>query len=328
MLHALDLVFRHLRVARTRGASQQPFRYQLRTISLRYSAAANAAVTHKAFGISTPRSYSRDTRLDVRGMPPKPAPTDLPMQTFVDASAFATFLDENHITSPGIYLKLAKKSAGIPSITPAEAVETALCYGWIDGRANGIDEKWWTVRYTPRRKKSIWSQKNVDTVGRLVEEGKMKEAGMKCVEEAKEDGRWERAYAGPASIEVPEDFRTALNADRQAKTFFETLNRSERYAVLWRVETASPKTRAARITTIVEMLSNGTAPGAEDQKKWKPQAKTAVKVKVERNGVEKMMAKTKVSGLKSAKAAGRAQNVQVDEKMPEKSRRAGLRSRT
>ena len=261
-------------------------------------------------------------------MPPKTASTDLPTQTFVDASAFATFLDENHITAPGIYLKLAKKSAGIPSITAAEAVETALCYGWIDGRANGIDDKWWKVRYTPRRKNSLWSKKNVDTVGRLIKEGKMKEAGMKCVEEAKEDGRWERAYAGPASMEVPEDFRTALGADRQTKTFFETLNKSERYAVLWRVETASPKTRAARITTIVEMLSNGIVPGAEEPKKRKHQAKTAVKVKVERDGVKKTMAKTKVSGLKSAKMEGRAQNVQVDAKMPGNSRRAGLRSRT
>ena len=328
MLLALALILRHLPVARTCRAFQQPLRNHRRTISFRYSAAANTAVTHKALGISTPLSYSQNTRLDVITMPPKAAPTDLPTQTFPNASDFASFLLDNHTTSPGIYLKLAKKGSGIPSITSAEAVETALCYGWIDGRANSIDEQWWTVRYTPRRKKSIWSKKNVDTVGRLIAGGKMKDAGLKCVEEAKDDGRWARAYSGPASIEVPEDFRRALDMAPEAKSFFGTLNRSERYAVLWRIETASPKTRVGRIGTIVEVLSNGTVPGAEEQKKWKPKAKAAVRVKVERSGVEKMIA-NKVSVVKPAKSARKTQGLRVAvEKNSQEPRRAGLRSRT
>jgi uncharacterized protein YdeI (YjbR/CyaY-like superfamily) len=194
-------------------------------------------------------------------MPPKPPPTDLPTHTFPTAHALETFLEQNHTTSPGIYLKLAKKASGIPSITAAEAVETALCFGWIDGRANALDDNYWLVRYTPRRAKSIWSQKNVATVARLVESGRMRAAGLAAVEAAKEDGRWERAYAGPKSMGVPDDFGNKLAREPGARTFFEGLKRSERYAVLWRVETAQPGVRERRIEALVEMLKEGRVPG-------------------------------------------------------------------
>lgn len=194
-------------------------------------------------------------------MPPKPPPTDLPTYSFSTPKDLETFLEKSHTTIPGFYLKLAKKASGIPSVTAPEAVETALCFGWIDGRANTLDEKWWLVRYTPRRAKSIWSQKNVATVARLVSAGRMRPAGIAAVDAAKADGRWERAYAGPASMSVPEDFREALERVDGAGKAFEGLKRSERYAVLWRVETASPAVRGRRIEALVKMLAEGKVPG-------------------------------------------------------------------
>jgi uncharacterized protein YdeI (YjbR/CyaY-like superfamily) len=193
--------------------------------------------------------------------PSKPPPSDLPTHTFSTSKALETFLDQHHTTLPGFYLKLAKKSSGIPSITAPEAVETALCFGWIDGRANTLDANWWLVRYTPRRAKSIWSQKNVNTVTRLISAGRMRPAGLAAVDAAKADGRWERAYAGPAGMVVAEDFRERLEGDERARVVFEGLNRSERYRVLWRVETASVKARGNRIEGLVRMLADGKIPG-------------------------------------------------------------------
>ena len=184
----------------------------------------------------------------------KSPPTDLPVHSFSSTNELEAFLEREHTTLEGFYLKFAKKASGIPSVTTAEAVETALCFGWIDGRANALDKDWWLVRYTPRRAKSIWSQKNVKTVGKLVDTNRMRPAGLAAVEAAKADGRWERAYAGPATITVPDDFAIALNMEPAAASFFETLNKSDRYAVLWRVQTASPKARENRIKTLVQTL--------------------------------------------------------------------------
>lgn len=197
----------------------------------------------------------------------KPLPDDgLPILPFASAAEFENYLKENH-TSAGLHLKFAKKASGISSITVAEAVETALCYGWIDGRANSLDDRYWLVRYTPRRAKSIWSQKNVETVTRLIEQGKMHEAGLQAVEAAKQDGRWDRAYAGPATVQVPDDLAQELRRTPAAKAFFETLNKSQRYSVLWRIETASPQTRSKRIEALVQMLAAGNLPGASDRVK-------------------------------------------------------------
>jgi uncharacterized protein YdeI (YjbR/CyaY-like superfamily) len=195
-------------------------------------------------------------------MPLKQLPSDFPIHTFSSAEDFEAFLDREHITAPGCYIKLAKKASGIPSITAPEAVEVCLCFGWIDGGGGGsIDEKWWLTRYTPRRTKSMWSKKNTETVERLIQEGKMRPAGMAAVEAAKADGRWERAYDGPATITVPDDLAGALKATPTASAFFDSLNKSHRYAVLHRVQTASLKSRANRIEALVEMLAVGKVPG-------------------------------------------------------------------
>lgn len=193
--------------------------------------------------------------------------TDLPIHAFPSAADLEAFLEAEHATCPGFHLKFAKKASGIPSVTAAEAVEAALCFGWIDGRANSLDDKFWLVRYTPRRAKSIWSQKNVNTVARLAEEGRMRAAGTTAVEAAKADGRWDRAYAGPATIGVPEDFQIVLDAEPTAKAYFETLNKSERYSVLWKVETASPKARQGRIEALIQMLAVGRLPGSKSEQK-------------------------------------------------------------
>lgn len=140
-------------------------------------------------------------------------------------------------------------------------MEVALCFGWIDGRANGVDAEWWLVRYTPRRAKSIWSQKNIAIIGRLVEAGRMRPPGLAAVEAAKTDGRWERAYAGPTTITVPDDFATILAENDDAAAFFAGLNKSDRYLVLWRVETASVKARTLRIKAMIGLLAVGKFPG-------------------------------------------------------------------
>ncbi|MEU2350153.1 YdeI/OmpD-associated family protein [Modestobacter sp. NPDC049651] len=191
-----------------------------------------------------------------------PGDDDLPVLSFPSAAAFEAWLEAEHERAAGLFLKIAKKSAGVPSVTAAEAVEVALCFGWIDGRANRVDDDWFTVRYTPRRARSVWSQKNVGTVGRLVAEGRMRPAGQAAVEAAQADGRWERAYAGPATITVPDDLAAALAAEPAAADFFAGLGKGDRYAVLWRVETASnPQTRAKRIAALVQMLAEGRPPG-------------------------------------------------------------------
>jgi uncharacterized protein YdeI (YjbR/CyaY-like superfamily) len=243
-------------------------------------------------------------------MPPKPIPTDFPTQTFPSAADFKSFLEREHTTAPGLHVKLAKKSCKIPSISAAEAVEVALCYGWIDGRANSIDDTWWTVRYTPRRTKSIWSQKNVGTVARLIEEGRMRPAGLAAVEAAKADGRWKRAYAGPATITEPEDFKAKLAEAPAADAFWKSLNKSERYSALWRIETASVKARVKRVEAIVQMLGVGQKPG-------------------DRPSTTKVKTKSTQSG-KVGKAVSKAKITTSDTPNDQEtlSRRAGLRRRT
>lgn len=188
---------------------------------------------------------------------------DLPTHAFPSAASFEAFLECEHTTAPGIYLKFAKKASDIPSITGAEAVEVALCFGWIDGRANSIDENWWTVRYTPRRAKSIWSQKNVGIVSKLIEEGRMRPAGLAAVEAAKSDGRWERAYAGPATMTIPDDFTVALDTTPTAKAYFDSLKKSERYTVLWNLAIASEKNRELKIDALISSLAIGKLPGSK-----------------------------------------------------------------
>jgi uncharacterized protein YdeI (YjbR/CyaY-like superfamily) len=185
-------------------------------------------------------------------------PEGFEVRPFAAPADFEAWLEAEHDRAPGVYVKLAKKAAGIPSMTAAEAVEVALCFGWIDGRGNRVDDDWFTVRYTPRRARSVWSQKNVETVARLVAEGRMRPAGLAAVRAAQADGRWDRAYAGAATITVPDDLAAALAASPAAAAAFAGLDGTNRYAVLWRVHTAAtPQTRAKRIAACVQMLAEG-----------------------------------------------------------------------
>jgi uncharacterized protein YdeI (YjbR/CyaY-like superfamily) len=184
-------------------------------------------------------------------------PTDLPVLAFSDQAALEAWLEAEHETSPGLYVKLAKKGSGVPSINWEQMVEVLLCFGWIDGRANRLDDRFYLQRITPRRPRSVWSQKNVTTVERLIAEGRMRPAGLSVVEAAKADGRWERAYAGPATITMPDDLAAALDAEPAARTAYDALDGQHRYAVLWRVNTAgTPATRAKRIAAAVQMLAD------------------------------------------------------------------------
>ena len=185
-------------------------------------------------------------------------PTDLPVLAFPDQAGLESWLEAEHETAQGLYVKIAKKGAGVPSINWEQMVEVLLCFGWIDGRANRLDDHFYLQRVTPRRPKSVWSQKNVATVERLIAEGRMRPAGLAAVEAAKADGRWERAYAGPATITMPDDLAAALDAEPAARTAYDALDGQNRYAVLHRVHTAAtPATRAKRIAAAVDMLREG-----------------------------------------------------------------------
>ncbi len=173
---------------------------------------------------------------------------------FKNAKAFETWLKKHHATSDGLWLKIAKRGASEPSVTYAEAVEVALCWGWIDGQKKGLDDQHFLQRFTPRRARST----NVDKVAALIEAGRMQAPGHAQIEAAKADGRWARAYDGARTAEVPADLLAALDAEPKAKAFFATINASNRYAVLWRIQTAvKPETRARRIAQLVEMLARG-----------------------------------------------------------------------
>lgn len=183
---------------------------------------------------------------------------DYPVLPFTDKQAWAKWLDEEHDRAAGIWLKFAKKNSGIPSLTYEDAVEVALCYGWIDGQMKGFDAKYWLQKFTPRRAKSIWSKINTERAERLIARGEMRPAGLREVEAAKQDGRWQAAYASQKNMTVPQDFQSALNKNKKARAFFETLTGANRYAILFRIETAKKaETRARRIEKFVEMLERG-----------------------------------------------------------------------
>jgi len=181
---------------------------------------------------------------------------DLPVLAFASSDSWETWLAEQHKSSPGVRLKLAKKGSGIESITYAEALDVALCYGWIDGQANRFDDTYYLQKFTPRRPRSKWSKINRDKVAALVEQGRMQPAGFLEVERAKADGRWDAAYDSPRTATVPADLQEALEANAAALEFFATLNSTNRYAILHRVHDAKrPETRARRIATFVDMLA-------------------------------------------------------------------------
>jgi uncharacterized protein YdeI (YjbR/CyaY-like superfamily) len=183
---------------------------------------------------------------------------DLPIVAFKSQQAWDDWLASQRADSKGLWLKLAKKSSGIVSVSKPEAIDTALCHGWIDGQIDSLDDKYWLVRFTPRRPASKWSERNRTRVLQLVELGRMRPAGMKEIERARKDGRWEAAYAPQSTAQVPDDLRAALANNKKAGKFFETLNRINRYAILYRVHNArKPETRIARIEKFVAMLAAG-----------------------------------------------------------------------
>lgn len=182
------------------------------------------------------------------------AADDLPQLPFASAAEWEAWLEANH-GSEGVRVKIAKKGSGIDSVRYPEVLETALCFGWIDGRRESLDETWFLQRFTPRRRRSKWSRINRDTVERLTAEGRMRPAGLAEVERAKADGRWAAAYEGQRSTTVPDDLRRELDARPAAREFFETLTSQNRYAILYRLQDAKrPETRARRLAKFVEML--------------------------------------------------------------------------
>jgi uncharacterized protein YdeI (YjbR/CyaY-like superfamily) len=177
---------------------------------------------------------------------------------FDSAQAFEAWLKQHHATCDGLWLMIAKRGAVEPSVTYAEAVETALCWGWIDGQKKGLDEQHFLQRFTPRRARSVWSKINVDKVAALVAAGRMQAPGHAQIQAAQADGRWARAYDGARTSTVPDDLLAALDAQPSAQAFFATIDAANRYAVLWRIQTAAKaETRARRIAQLVEMLARG-----------------------------------------------------------------------
>jgi uncharacterized protein YdeI (YjbR/CyaY-like superfamily) len=187
-----------------------------------------------------------------------PGTKEMKVLTFKTSNAFEKWLAKNHNKVTVIWLRFLKKDSGKASITYKEAVDEALCYGWIDGQANKYDDESWIQKFTPRTAKSIWSKKNTENIERLTALGKMKSAGLEEVERAKADGRWAKAYDSPKEMQLPDEFIKELSKNKKAKAFYETLNKTNKYAIGWCLQTAKkPGTKEKRIKTIIEMLSKG-----------------------------------------------------------------------
>lgn len=181
-----------------------------------------------------------------------------PRLTFLDRNEWENWLAQNGDTSAGIWLRLAKKGAGQLTLTYEQALESALCHGWIDGQKQAESEAYWLQRFTRRSAKSIWSKLNKERAEALIAAGRMRPSGMREIEKAKEDGRWDAAYTSASNSAVPSDLQAALDADPRASAFFATLNGRNRYAILFRIQNAKkPETRARKIEEFVGMLSRG-----------------------------------------------------------------------
>jgi len=186
---------------------------------------------------------------------------DLPIKVFASQETWERWLDRNHAKAEGVWLKFAKKASRKRTVTYPDALDVALCYGWIDGQTRGLDEDYHLQRFTPRRARSKWSKINREKVTRLIEQGRMRPAGLAEIERAKVDGRWDAAYDSPSKIQPTPELLAALDANPKAKALFEQLDSQNRYAILYRVQDAKrPETRARRVETFVEMLSRGETP--------------------------------------------------------------------
>ena len=183
---------------------------------------------------------------------------ELPVLLFTSQLDWKNWLEDNHTQALGVWLKHAKKSSGKTSVSYAEALEEALCYGWIDSQKQAYDNDYFLQKYTPRGPKSVWSKINVAKVEALAKMGKMQPAGLAAIDLAKHDGRWEAAYDSPSSNEIPNDFLAELDKYPKAKQFFETLNKANVYGFCWRIQTAKKsETRKARIDKFIDMLNRG-----------------------------------------------------------------------
>jgi uncharacterized protein YdeI (YjbR/CyaY-like superfamily) len=186
------------------------------------------------------------------------AKQDLIFHSFESGEAWETWLEASHSNTPGIWMRFFKKDSGVLSVTYLEALHVALCFGWIDGQVKKHDEQSWLQKFTPRRPKSIWSKRNREFVANLTEAGKMRPAGLKEVEAAKADGRWDQAYDSPSNMKMPDYFLAELAKHSDAHKFFATLNKANLYAIAWRLQTAKKaETRAKRMASILEMLAEG-----------------------------------------------------------------------
>lgn len=182
----------------------------------------------------------------------------VPIMEFQTAETFETWLKKNHDTSKGLWLKIFKKDSGKKTITYAESLDVALCYGWIDGQKKAHDQHAWLQKFCPRGAKSIWSKINTGHVERLINEGRMRPAGLKAVEKAKADGRWEKAYDSPRNLTIPDDFLKELSKNKKAEAFFKSLNKTSLFSIGFRLQTAKKQeTRDKRMRDIIEMLAKG-----------------------------------------------------------------------
>jgi uncharacterized protein YdeI (YjbR/CyaY-like superfamily) len=185
-------------------------------------------------------------------------PEDNQTRAFASSKAWETWLARNHAKSPGIWLQIYKKGSGQRSVTYAEALDAALCYGWIDSQKRPKDEASWLQRFSPRRPRGVWSRINTRHAERLIAAGRMKPAGLAEVEAARRDGRWQRAYESASTASVPTDFLRALAKNKKAQSFFDGLSRANVYAIAYRLQTArKPETREKRMRTILAMLARG-----------------------------------------------------------------------
>jgi uncharacterized protein YdeI (YjbR/CyaY-like superfamily) len=184
-----------------------------------------------------------------------PFKLDLPLKPFKTPAAWEKWLASNHGKSAGIWMQIAKKDSGIASVTYQEALDVALCYGWIDGQKRPYDARTWLQRFTPRGPRSVWSKINTGKAQALIDAGRVQPAGLAAIEAAKASGRWESAYQSWSNLDVPRDLQAALDAKPNAKAFFETLRGGNRYGIIYRVQTAKkPETRARRISEFIAML--------------------------------------------------------------------------
>lgn len=184
--------------------------------------------------------------------------SELSVVPFANQKKWTDWLAKQHDKSAGVWLKLAKKDSGIPSITYEEALDVALCYGWIDGQKKGFDNKYWLQKFTPRGAKSIWSKINTEKAERLIASGEMKPAGLKVIEAAKADGRWDAAYESQKNISIPEEFQAALDTHKKAKEAFLSLKSAERYSFLFRLHhVKKAETRSKKIQEYIAMLERG-----------------------------------------------------------------------